>query len=105
MRLTCAVADLAGVFQPRFVELAADHTACYSPFSSAAGSLINRRTFDCRGVSCLRQDFRFSRYTDPIMVAFLLLSIYMIETGPAWLACAALGMAVNTQIAPLLFVP
>jgi hypothetical protein len=48
MRLTCAVADLAGVF-------------CYSPFSSAAGSLISRRTLDCRGFCCLPHHFRVSR--------------------------------------------
>jgi hypothetical protein len=48
-------------------------------------------------VSLIISGFRGNTY--PIMVAFLLLSLYKIETGPAWLARSALAMAVNTKIA------
>ena len=47
----------------------------------------------------------FHGNTDPIMVALLLLSLYLLETGPAWLAGAMLGMAVNIKIVPVLFAP
>ncbi len=48
----------------------------------------------------------FHGNTDPIMMLFLLLSIYLVESGAsAWLAGAALGMAVNIKIVPALFAP
>ena len=48
----------------------------------------------------------FHGNTDPIMVMLILLCIYLIEAGrPAWLAGAALGMALNIKIVPILFAP
>jgi hypothetical protein len=48
----------------------------------------------------------FHGNTDPIMIFFVLLSVDCIESGrPAWLAGAALGMAMNIKIVPVLFVP
>jgi Glycosyltransferase family 87 len=42
---------------------------------------------------------------DPIMVGFLLLSIYLLETGPVWPAGMAFGMAINIKVVPLIFLP
>jgi len=48
----------------------------------------------------------FHGNTDPIMVSFVLLSVYSIVSGmPSWLAGAALGMAMNFKIMPIVFVP
>ncbi|HEY2017748.1 MAG TPA: glycosyltransferase 87 family protein [Bryobacteraceae bacterium] len=48
----------------------------------------------------------FHGNTDPVMVFFLLLSIYAIETGrPAWVAGVAFGMAINIKIVPVVFAP
>lgn len=44
--------------------------------------------------------------TDPIMMTFVLLSIYLVLRGsPAWIAGCAMGMAVNIKIVPILFMP
>jgi hypothetical protein len=42
---------------------------------------------------------------DPIMTAWVVLSVYLAETGPAWIAGAAFGMALNFKIVPLIFAP
>jgi 4-amino-4-deoxy-L-arabinose transferase-like glycosyltransferase len=48
----------------------------------------------------------FHGNTDPIMVSFVLLSVYLIASErPSWLAGAALGMAMNFKIMPVVFVP
>ena len=48
----------------------------------------------------------FHGNTDPILVFFLLLSIYLVEgRRSAWLAGVALGMAVNVKILPVLLLP
>jgi hypothetical protein len=48
----------------------------------------------------------FHGNTDSVMVLFLLLSIYLVQSGrPAWQAGAALGMAANIKVIPLIFVP
>jgi len=48
----------------------------------------------------------FHGNTDPILVFFLLLSIYLVDTQrPPWLAGAALGMAANFKLLPVLLVP
>ncbi len=48
----------------------------------------------------------FHGNTDPIMVCFLMLSIYFLDTGRSvWLAGAALGMAMNIKVVPIVFVP
>lgn len=46
----------------------------------------------------------FHGNTDPILVFFLVLSIYLIDTGrPVWLAGAAFGMAMNIKVMPIIF--
>src|SRR5215475_7827806 len=48
----------------------------------------------------------FHGNTDAIMVLFSLLSIEALESGwPVWLAGAALGMAINIKIVPIVFGP
>jgi hypothetical protein len=48
----------------------------------------------------------FHGNTDPILVFFVLLSIYLIESGrPAWLAGVALGVASSFKVLPLLLAP
>jgi hypothetical protein len=48
----------------------------------------------------------FHGNTDPIMIALLLLSVYLIAEGrPDWTAGAALGMALSIKIVPVLFLP
>jgi hypothetical protein len=48
----------------------------------------------------------FHGNTDPIMVCFLVLSVYLITTRrPIWLAGAAFGMAMNIKVVPAIFLP
>jgi len=48
----------------------------------------------------------FHGNTDPVMIAFVLLSIYCIASGRSpWVAGAAMGMALNIKIVPLIFIP
>ncbi|MDQ1523708.1 MAG: hypothetical protein QOE47_1632 [Pyrinomonadaceae bacterium] len=50
----------------------------------------------------------FHGNTDPVMIFFVLLSIYLLASPPGgatWLAGAAFGMAVNIKIVPLVFAP
>jgi uncharacterized membrane protein len=48
----------------------------------------------------------FHGNTDPLVVAILLLSIWLAESGrPAWLAGAVFGMAMNIKVVPILFAP
>ena len=48
----------------------------------------------------------FHANTDPILIFFVLVAIYLIESRrPAWLAGAALGMAMSVKIVPVLLVP
>ncbi|MEO8657962.1 MAG: glycosyltransferase family 39 protein [Bryobacteraceae bacterium] len=48
----------------------------------------------------------FHGNTDPVMVSFVLLSVYLIASEKSfWLAGAALGMAMNFKIMPVVFVP
>ena len=48
----------------------------------------------------------FHGNTDPILIFFVLFSIHLIEScRPAWLAGAALGMAMNVKIWPVLLAP
>jgi hypothetical protein len=48
----------------------------------------------------------FHGNTDPVMMFFVLLSLSLIESGcPTWLAGAALGMAMNIKIVPIIFIP
>ena len=48
----------------------------------------------------------FHANTDPILIFFVLVAIYLIVSRrPAWLAGAALGMAMSVKIVPVLLVP
>ena len=48
----------------------------------------------------------FHGNTDPVMIAFVLLSIYFLECRrSSWLAGAAIGMALNIKMVPLIFIP
>lgn len=48
----------------------------------------------------------FHGNTDPVMIAFVLLSIYLIESDRSlWAAGAAMGMALNIKIVPVIFIP
>ena len=48
----------------------------------------------------------FHGNTDPVMIAFVLLSTYCIAAGRStWAAGAAMGMALNIKIVPLIFIP
>jgi hypothetical protein len=48
----------------------------------------------------------FHGNTDPVMIFFILLSLYIIESkGPSWLAGLAYGMSLNIKVVPLIFVP
>lgn len=48
----------------------------------------------------------FHGNTDPVMIMFVLLSVYLIERrAPLLLAGAALGMAMNIKAVPLIFMP
>lgn len=48
----------------------------------------------------------FHGNTDPAMMFFLMLSVYLVEKeSPAWLAGSALGMSMNIKVVPLVFVP
>jgi hypothetical protein len=48
----------------------------------------------------------FHGNTDPVMIFFVLLSIYFIErVGSVWLAGLAFGMALNIKIVPIILIP
>lgn len=94
LRLTCAVADVASALL-------------------LAGILIHSRIrfrpevlfiIVLTPVSILISGFHGN--TDPIMMAFVLLCVYLLETRrPYWLAGLALGMAINIKIQPLIYLP
>jgi hypothetical protein len=48
----------------------------------------------------------FHGNTDPVMIFFVLLSIYMLDSGrSAWLAGVFFGMSLNIKVASIIFVP
>lgn len=49
----------------------------------------------------------FHGNTDPVMIFFVLLSAYLLETRErvVWLAALAFGLALNIKVAPLIFAP
>jgi len=94
LRFTCTVADLVSV-----VLLAGILSQSHVPFQPAVLFMLAASP-----VSVMISGFHGN--TDPIMVAFLLLSLYLLETErPLWLAGAALGMAMNIKIVPAIFTP
>jgi hypothetical protein len=93
LRLSCAAADLAS-----FCLLLGILRKGRIPFHPAVLLLVAASP-----VSLMISGFHGN--TDPIMVALILLSLYLLQIGPCWLAGMALGMAVNIKIVPLLFLP
>ena len=48
----------------------------------------------------------FHGNTDPLMIAPLLLSVYLIEAdAPSWIAGAAMGLATNVKVVPVVLLP
>ena len=44
----------------------------------------------------------FHGNTDPLMIALLLLSVYLIEAdAPSWIAGATMGLATNVKVVPV----
>ena len=43
--------------------------------------------------------------TDPLMICFVLLAVFLRTTSAAWLAGMAFGMAMNIKIVPVIFAP
>lgn len=94
IRLTCSLADVASV-----ILLLRILNALHMRFSPVAVVLVILSP-----ISILVSGFHVN--TDPIMVSFVLLSIYLIQQrSPAWVAGCAMGMAINIKIVPILFIP
>ncbi|MGA2264443.1 MAG: glycosyltransferase 87 family protein, partial [Acidobacteriota bacterium] len=94
IRFTCAVADvaslmlLAGVLRRGGVERVDERLSLVAMCP----------------VSILISGFHGN--TDPIMMTFVVASIYLIESrGAAWVGGVSLGMALNIKLAALIFVP
>lgn len=95
LRFTCAVADLGS-----FMLL----VRILSARRQDTGTQMALLMFTASPVAILLSGFHGN--TDPILIFFVLLSIHLIESGrPAWLAGAALGMALNIKILPVLLAP
>ena len=48
----------------------------------------------------------FHGNTDPLMIALLLLSVYLIEgDAPSWIAGVAMGLATNVKVVPVVLLP
>src|SRR5262249_10592389 len=48
----------------------------------------------------------FHGNTDPVVIFFILISIYLIETSrPAWISGVALGMSLNIKVVGLILIP
>lgn len=95
LRFTCAVADVGslvlvlGLFRRK---------------QSDAHARLTLALLAASPIAILVSGFHGN--TDPIMVFFMLLSIYLIESRrPAWLAGAALGMGMNIKLLPVLLAP
>ncbi len=93
LRVVCALADLASI-----ALILAIMRRPQLPVSPVALLLVAASP-----VSLLISGFHGN--TDPIMMALLLLSVYLIYRGAPWRAGAALGLAAGIKIVPLLFGP
>lgn len=94
IRLTCSLADIVSV-----ILLLRILGALQTRLSSVSVLLTI-----ISPVAILISGFHVN--TDPIMITFVLFSIYLIQQGsPAWMAGCAMGMAMNTKIVPVLFIP
>jgi len=94
LRVTGALADI-GTFLLVWGILRAERLALNPPMLLAVA---------LSPVSILVSGFHGN--TDPIMICFLLLSIYLIASRRSvWLAGTALGMAMNIKVVPIIFLP
>ena len=93
LRVMCALADLASTMLIlaiiRGTQLAISPVAMFLVAASPISLLISG----------------FHGNTDPIMMALLVLTVYLMHRGPPWLAGAALGLAAGIKIVPMLFAP
>jgi hypothetical protein len=95
LRFTCATADLGSLV----LLLRMLRTTRKDPPTQIALAL-----FAASPIAILVSGFHGN--TDPILIFFMLLSTYLIESRkPAFLAGIALGMAVNVKILPVLLAP
>jgi hypothetical protein len=94
LRFTCAVADAGSlVLLLRMLTRRGDWQ-----------TRIALALFAVSPISILVSGFHAN--TDPILIFFVLVAIYLIESRrPAWFAGAALGMAMSVKIVPVLLVP
>ena len=94
LRFTCAIADAGSlVLLLRMFTKRRDRQ-----------TRITLALFAVSPISILVSGFHTN--TDPILIFFVLVAIHLIESRrPAWLAGAALGMAMSVKIVPVLLVP
>jgi hypothetical protein len=93
LRVACALADLASTMLACLILRAA--RLSFSPLALLLTA--------ASPVSLLISGFHGN--TDPLMMAMLLLAVYQVQSGAAWRAGAALGLAASIKIVPLLFLP
>jgi uncharacterized membrane protein len=93
LRVVCAIADLTGTLLIlgiiRQTRLPISPVAMFLVAASPISLLISG----------------FHGNTDPIMMSFLLLAVYLLSRGAPLRAGAALGFAAGIKIVPLLFTP
>ena len=95
LRFTCAVADVGSLVLLLRI---------FSTRRSDPQLQIALALFAVSPIAILVSGFHAN--TDPILIFFVLLVIYLVENRrPAWLAGAALGMAMSVKIVPVLLVP
>lgn len=106
LRLPCILADAGSLFLVwKLLERSGGRRADASPDASAWLLLI---AFALSPVSIIISGFHGN--TDPVMIFFVLLSVYLLETrrggvGGVRLAAVAFGLALNFKVAPLIFAP
>ncbi len=94
LRVSCALADIAMLWLVcgilRAERIAPDASSLVAVALSPASILISG----------------FHGNTDPIMVCFLVLSVYLVATGrPTWLAGATFGLSLSIKVVPIIFLP
>ena len=111
-RLAGAVADLSGLplgFWVRVASSLADIGSLVLVWKILTASGLSVRPLALLLIAISPVSIMVSGFhgnTDPVMMFFVLLSMFLIESGrPAWLAGAALGMAMNIKIVPIIFIP
>jgi hypothetical protein len=118
LRLPCILADAGSLFlvwkllERSRASLAphaspAPHLAAHAPHAAHAprdAAPLLLITLALSPVSIIISGFHGN--TDPVMIFFVLLSAYLLETrGSVRLAAVAFGLALNIKVAPLIFAP